>query len=202
MRMNEQFVYGFLFAVVIISLVLFSQYGNLFNFLSDKGIPILPSFGTAINWKSAICLSLFFGLFFKNLKGAFHLRLFNAFWILCLGWAFMDLFWILKAYITGNFLFGSHVLTLISAKDLFIGVIRNCLMVSVSFLFIHGFFKVSWKSLFGFVVVVGYWIFLFVSFPYSKYFFNTFIFYVMNFLPFVFAFKSWSGKSWRNFLFA
>jgi len=200
--LNDDFVYGFLFAVIVVSLVLFSQYGDLFNFLDSEGFTLLPSFGTAINWKSAIYLSLFFGLFFKNLNGTIHKRLFNAFWILCLAWAVMDIFWILKAFVTGNYLFGSQVLTLISGKDLFIGLIRNCLMVSVSFLFIHGFFKFSWKSLFGFVVVVGYWIFLFASFPYSGFCFNTFIFYGVNFLPFIFAFKSWSGKSWRNFLFA
>ena len=200
--MNDDFVYGFLFAVIVVSLVLFSQYGDLFNFLNSEGFTILPSFGTAINWKSAICLSLFFGLFFRNLKGSFRLRLFNAFWILCLGWAFMDLFWILKAHITGNYLFGSQVLTLISAKDLFIGLIRNSLMVSVSLLFIHEFLKFSWKSLSAFVVVMGYWFFLIVSFPYSRYFFSTFIFYPVNFLPFIIAFKSWSEKSWRKFLFA
>jgi len=200
--MNDDFVYGFLFAVIVVSLVLFSQYGDLFNFLNSEGFTILPSFGTAINWKSAICLSLFFGLFFRNLKGSFCLRLFNAFWILCLCWAVMDLFWILKAFTTGNYLFGSQVLTFILLKDLVVGLTRNCLMVSVSFLFIHRFLRFSWESLFGFVVVVGYWIFLIVSFPYSGYFFSTFIFYSVNFLPFIIAFKSWSGKSWRKFLFA
>jgi len=200
--LNDDFVYGFLFAVIVVSLVLFSQYGDLFNFLDSEGFTILPSFGTAINWKSAICLSLFFGLFFKNLKGSLRLRLFNAFWILCLGWAFMDCFWILKAFVNGNYLFGSQVLTFISVKDLVVGLIRNSLMVSVALLFIMDYLKISKQCLFAFAGVAGYWIFLIISFPYSGYFFNTFIFYPVNFLPFVFAFKSWSGKSWRNFLFA
>ena len=200
--MNDSFVYGFLFAVVVISGLLALQYGNDFSFLDDKGFNIIPSFGTALNWKSAICLSIFFGLFFRNLGGTLKKRLFAAFWILCLGWAFMDFFWILKACVCGNFLFGSTTLSLIDVKGLWIGLLRNSLMSSVALLFIMDYLKISKQCLFAFAGVAGYWIFMICSFPYSGFFFSSFVVYSVNFLPFIIAFKSWSGKSWRNFLFA
>jgi len=200
--MNDDFVYGFLFAVVAISGILALQYGDNFNFLNSEGFSILPSFGTALNWKSAICLSLLFGLFFRNLRGSVQKRMFDAFWILCLGWAFMDFFWIIKACVCGNFLFGSQTLSLIGVKGLWIGLIRNSLMSAVSSLFISGFLKISRKSLFVFAGVIAYWIFIIYSFPYSGYFFSAFIVYPVNFLPFIFALKNWSEQSWRKFLFA
>lgn len=199
--MNDDFVYGFLFAVIVISGILALQYGDNFNFLSNKGFSILPSFGTALNWKSAICLSLLFWLFFKNLKGAIHEKMFCGFWILCLGWAFMDFFWILKACICGNFLFGSETLMRFDAFQLIIGIWRNSLMLCVSLLFAPKFLRFSRESLFAFAGVIAYWIFLICSFPYCWFFFNSFIVYSVCFLPFILAFKNWSGKSWRKFLF-
>lgn len=200
--MNEDFVYGFLFAVIVISGLLALQYGDNFNFLNDSGFSVLPSFGTALNWKTAICLSLFFGVFFRNLKGSNFSRVFNAFWILCLSWAFMDLFWILKACICGNFLLGSPVLIRPDIRSLFIGLFRNSLMISVSCLFALDNLKFSWKSLSAFVVVFGYWVFVICSSPYSGYLFSSFVVYPVSFLPFLLGLKDKSEKSWRKFLFA
>ena len=76
--MNDDFVYGFLFAVVAISGILALQYGDNFNFLNDDGFTVIPSFGTALNWKSAICLSILFGLFFKTLKRSCFVDLNNT----------------------------------------------------------------------------------------------------------------------------
>lgn len=200
--MNENFVYGFLFAVIVISGLLALQYGDNFNFLDSGGVSVLPSFGTALNWKTAICLSLFFGVFFKNMEGSVSLRLFNAFWILCLSWAFLDLFWILKAYMCGNYLFGSDVLSHIELRNLMIGLVRNSLMICISYLMAIDFLKFSWRSLSAFAVVVGYWIFMICSFPFSGCCFNTFIVYPVNFFPFLLGVKNWSELSWRKFLFA
>ena len=212
--MNDHFVYGFLFAVIAISGLLALQYGDNFNFLNDDGFTVLPSFGTALNWKSAICLSLLFGLFFKTLKGSYFVgltdgsdfnsicvRCFYAFWILCLGWAVMDLFWILKAALTGNFLFGSMELTFISADQLLTGLIRNSCLIIISLLVSLKFLKFNKASILCFAGVVAYWIFLIWSFPYAGYFFNSFIVYGVNFLPFVYCLKNWSEFSWRKFLF-
>lgn len=201
MMVHEQFIYGFLFAVIVISGLLALEYGGNFNFLSESGFSVFPSFGTALNWRTAICLSAFFGVFFKNMKGSIFQRVFNAFWLLCLSWAFMDLFWILKASICGNFLFGSTILTQPNAKSLFVGLFRDSLMLSVSYLFIHKFLIFSWRSLYAFAVIVGYWLFMICSFPYSGSFFSTFIVYSVNFLPFLLGLKNWSEKSWRKFLF-
>jgi len=200
--MNDSFVYGFLFCVIVISGLLALQYGNDFNFLNQNGITIIPSFGTALNWKSAICLSLLFALFFKNLRGTFKKRLFDAFWILCLGWAVMDFFWILKACLCGNFLFGSSILTYIDLNSLFVGIARNSILISISFLFIKNHLKICKFSLLAFAGLIEYWIFMICSFPYSGYFFNSFIVYTVNFMPFIITIKNWSGKNWKNFLFA
>ena len=199
--LNDDFVYGFIAAVVVVSGLLALQYGDNFNFLRSDGFTVLPSFGTAVNWKSAICLSVVFGLFFKNLGGSLKRRIFDGFWILALGWALMDFFWILKAAFSGNFLFGSQILTLISNDHLIIGLFRNSLMIIGSCLFSRKLLKLSRSSVAAFGVVVFYWIFLMVSFPFSGYFFNTFIFYGVSFLPFVIIVKTWSGLSWRKFLF-
>ena len=212
--MNDDFVYGFLFAVVAISGILALQYGDNFNFLNDDGFTVIPSFGTALNWKSAICLSILFGLFFKTLKrscfvdlnntsdfNSICVRCFYAFWILCLGWAVMDLFWILKACLYGNFLFGSEILSMMDVKGLIVGVLRNSVLIVVSSLFALKYLRISKGSIFAFAGVVAYWIFILWSFPYSGYFFNSFVVYGVNFLPFVVVLKNWSGKSWRKFLF-
>ena len=200
--MNDDFVYGCLLAVILVSVLLFLQYGDDFNFLSSSGITVMPSFGTALNWKSAVCLSMFFGLFFKNLDGSFRKRLFDAFWILCLGWAVMDLFWMGKAAITGSFLFGSSVLTFLSLKDLIVGILRNLLMISVSVVLIKKYLRLSKGSFLFFVGVVAYWIFIVGSFPFSGRLFGSFVVFAVNFLPFVYCLKNWSELSWRKFLFA
>ena len=199
--MNDDFVYGFLLAVILVSVLLFLQYGDDFNFLSSSGIKVMPSFGTALNWKSAVCLSMFFGLFFKNLDGSFRKRLFDAFWILCLSWAVMDLFWILKACVSGNFLFGSSTLTFLSLKDLIVGILRNLMMFCVSMIFIKDHLKISKAVLIAFAGVIAYWIFILCRFPYSGLLFSSFIFYFVNFVPFILLLKNWSEKSWRKFLF-
>jgi len=200
--MNESFVYGFLFSVIVISGLLALQYGDDFNFLNDRGFTVLPSFGTALNWKSAISLSLLFGLFFRNLRGSISWRILNGLWILALGWAVMDLFWIIKACLCGNFLFGSEILSFINVRGIVFGLIRNLLMILISSLFAWDSLRISRSFLAGFGAIVAYWIFIIWSFPFSGYLFNTFIVYGVNFLPFVIALKSWSEKSWRNFLFA
>ena len=200
--MNDHFVYGFLFAVVVLSGILALQYGNNFNFLNDDGLTVIPSFGTALNWKSAICLCVLFGIFFRNLPGKLYQRIMYALLILCLGWAVMDLFWILKAHFCGNFLFGSDVLSVIDLTGLLIGVVRNSMMIAIASLFVSSFLRISKLIFFAFAGVVTYWIFLICSFPYSGYFFNTFIVYGVNFLPLIISVKTWSGKSWRKFLFA
>ena len=199
--MNDDFVYGFLLAVILVSVLLFLQYGDDFNFLSSSEITVMPSFGTALNWKSAVCLSMFFGLFFKNLDGSLRKRLFDAFWILCLGWAVMDLFWILKACVSGNFLFGSSTLTFISLKDLIVGILRNLMLFCVSMIFIKDHLKISKAVLIAFAGVIAYWIFILCRFPYSGLLFSSFIFYFVNFVPFILLLKNWSEKSWRKFLF-
>src|SRR4030042_4834403 len=198
--MNDDFVYGFLLAVILVSVLLFLQYGDDFNFLSDSGFVVLPSFGTALNWKSAVCLSILAGLFFKNVDGSLSKRLFDAFWILCLGWAVMDLFWIGKAAITGSFLFGSSVLTFPGLKDLIVGAVRNLMMISVSLIFIKTHLKVSKAVLIAFVGVITYWIFIICIFPDTGMIFSSFVVFSVNFLPYIMCLKNWSEKSWRKFL--
>lgn len=200
--MNDSFVYGFIFSVIVLSGLLALQYGDDFNFLNEEGFTVLPSFGTALNWKSAICLSLLFGLFFRNLRGSIYWRILNGLEILALGWAVMDLFWILKACLRGNFLFGAVTLSFIDLRGILYGLFRNSVMISVSSLFAWKSLKVSRSFLVASGAVVGYWGFMICSFPYSGHFFNTFIVYGVNFLPFVVALKNRSEKSWRNFLFA
>ena len=107
-----------------------------------------------------------------------------------------------KACVCGNFLFGSTTLSLIDVKGLWIGLLRNSLMSSVALLFIMDYLKISKQCLFAFAGVAAYWIFLIYIFPFTGYFFNTFIVYGVSFLPFIIALKNWSEKSWRKFLFA
>ena len=148
-----------------------------------------------------MCLSMFLGLFFKNVNGSFRKRLFDAFWILCLSWAVMDLFWIGKAAVTGSFIFGSSTLTFPSLKDVIVGILRNLMLFCVSMIFIKDHLKVSKAVLFAFAGVIAYWIFIICMFPYSGMFFSSFVVFFVNFVPFILLLKNWSEKSWRKFLF-
>ena len=58
--MMGHFKQGFLVSVILISLLLGTQYGPHFYFLSDDGLTILPTFGTALNWRTAVVVSLAF----------------------------------------------------------------------------------------------------------------------------------------------
>ena len=90
---------------------------------------------------------------------------------------------------------------MMDVKGLIVGVLRNSVLIVVSSLFALKYLRISKGSIFAFAGVVAYWIFILWSFPYSGYFFNSFVVYGVNFLPFVVVLKNWSGKSWRKFLF-
>jgi len=209
MRIDEQFVYGFLFAVIAVSIVLATQYGDHFNFLKGKGLTILPSYGEALNWKSAIAFSLVFSLFFKNLVGTVSYRLINAFMVLAFSWAIFDFLWIVKAVYMGNFLFGSETLTFPTQRELLIGVTRNATIVLLSIPFAFKFFKLSCLAALSIVIFFAYWFFLLMPFLFGKprvimfsILFYAPSFYFFNFLPFLTAFKERTEKTWKTFLFA
>jgi len=213
MRIHEQFVYGFSFAIIITSIVLATQYGDHFNFLKNEGLTILPSYGEALNWKSAIAFTIVFLLFFKNLTGTISHRLTKAFMLFAFSWALFDFLWIVKAVYMGNFLFGSQTLIFPSQREIIIGVARNCLIMLFSFPFILSHLKISLNVIVSFGVFVAYWVFLFIptflrmptsrwpSISITSILFYAPVFYFVNFLPFLTAFKDGVGRSWKMFLF-
>lgn len=214
MEIDEQFVYGFIVALIIVSCVLFTQYGNHFNFLKKGSLMILPSFGEALNWKTMVILSCFFLIFFRNLKtSSLFFRCVLTLLFIGLAWGVSDLFWIVKAVFIGNYLFGSSILTFPSVNDILVGVSRDLLFVS-PIVFLYPFLKFSKIVLVSVFVFVGYWSFL--LYPvylnwvvqttlgsralFSNPLFHNFIYHFVGFLPFVVAFKEWRCVSWRKFL--
>lgn len=202
MKITEQFVYGFLLAIILVSLLLVSQYGIHFNYLQDSGLPVLPSFGTALNWQTAICLALIFGLFFKNINANLESRVFFAFALLTFSWALIDVFWIIKARVLGNYLFGSPVLTILDMRGLIIGLVRNALMIGFALPFAPRCLCISRGVCISLLIAVLYWIALYLTFPYSGHIFSVIPFYVANVMPVIMAFKSWADVSWKKLLFA
>lgn len=201
MRINEQFVYGFVLAIFLLSLLLGTQYGDNFNFLNETGLPLLPSFGTALNWKTACILAFAFSLFFKNIVGDVKNRVFYAFMLLTFSWVILDYPWIFKAYLQGNYLFGAETLTYLSVQHLIVGLFRNTMMFIVSSVFILKYLKFSWWVLLSLIIYLVYWVVMYLSFPHTTGLFTTLPFYFFNFLPIVAAFKEWRDIGWKKFLF-
>lgn len=214
MQVHEHFVYGFLCSVIIISIILATQYGDNFNFLKNEGLTILPSYGEALNWKSAIVFSVIFSLFFKNLIGPTSIRVVNAVMLFAFSWAIFDILWILKAVYMGSFLFGSQTLGFPAQRDVLIGITRNVIiaLLFVPFCFKH--FKLSFAVLGATIIFIVYWVFLLIpvfwklprirppTITVSTLLFYAPSFFFFNFLPFLTAFKERTCKKWKKFLFA
>lgn len=208
--MNKNFIYGFFCALIIISFILASQYGDHFNFLKADGKTILFTFGEGLNWKTLVFLSTIFILFFKNLNdGTIINQIFNTLMFMIFSWSIFDTLWIIKAYFMGNFLFGSNILVSPTIKEIIIGFSRNLFLFSSSIFFAKRFLKFSKNTFIAFLFFIGYWLFLFSGFlrdlssP-SKVFLPMYnpIYYFFNFLPFITSFKEGIKKSWIKFLFA
>lgn len=202
MKMEEQFVYGFMFAILFLSLLLGTQYGDNFNFLSKNGLPLLPSFGTALNWKTACILVLVFLIFFKNIVDNLTNRIFYSLMLLTFSWVILDFPWIVKACLQGNYLFGAETLTYLSFQHMVTGLLRNTCIFLISSVFILKYLKSSIWVLLSLVTYLVYWFAIFLTFPYSGALFMTLPFYFFNFLPVLLAFKEWRDIGWRKFLFA
>jgi len=214
----DGFIYGFFTAVIIVSLLLATQYGNYFNYLSQDGWTVLPSFGEALNWKSAAMLSLGYLLAYKNIDEAGYIRAFKASMFLAFAWGVSDSLWILKSQLMGNYLFGSQVHTYLSPRLAFIGYTRNLLMVLFAYPVVSRYLVLSWEGALSFTLYGLYWLIIFLPWlkgtPVSGFksiidgvhecnihvilFYNP-VWYLFNMLPFYTMLKG--DISWRKFLF-
>jgi len=197
-----RFIQGFLVAIILTSLLLGTQYGKDFNYLSDDGLTVLPTFGTALNWQTAIMVSLVFLIIDRN-QGSYLIPVF--------AWGLFDLMWIYKHSMMGSYLFGSSVLTFPTSRQLAIGIGRNLLLLIISSSSIKQM-KMSSTGIMGFTTVGFYWLYLmypiFLRGPLPSIFyqlrailFKPIIYYAINFSPFIVCFKEWTGKKWSQFLF-
>lgn len=195
-----QFRQGFLVAIILTSLLLGSQYGPHFSFLSDEGPMILPTFGTALNWKTAVIVSLTYLIIDRN-QGSYLIPVF--------AWSLFDTLWIYMHSMRGSYLFGSDILTFPTSMHLIVGYGRNFILLILSVSSIKQM-KISLIGKVSFTMTGLYWLLLFsplFGYP-SKIIdilrslvFKPIIYYVMNLAPFMICLKEWTGKTWRQFLF-
>lgn len=197
--MMSRFMQGFFMAIIITSLLLGTQYGPNFNFLSEEGSTIIPTFGTALNWQTAIMFSTFFLILDRN-QGSYLIPVF--------AWSLFDMLWIYKHSMMGSYLFGSKLLTYPTIRTQIIGYGRNILLLIASF----SSTKQMKLSLIGklFFTITGlYWLYLFFPLlgitlkliPVRKLLFKPLLYYAINLAPFMICFKEWTGKTWKKFLF-
>lgn len=198
--MMGHFAQGFLVSIILISLLLGSQYGLHFYFLSDDGLTILPTFGTALNWRTAIIVSLVYLIIDRN-EGPYLLPIF--------AWSIFDTLWIFKHSMTGSFLFGSIILTFPMFRGQVIGYGRNLILMIMSKSSVKQM-KISRISMLFFMFTCLYWGYLLMpiflslppgTYPKKYYLFTPLVYYVINFAPFIVSFKEMKGKTWKKFLF-
>lgn len=200
--MMGRFIQGFLASIIMTSLLLGTQYGPYFNYLSDDGLTILPTFGTALNWRTAIMISLVFLIINKN-HGSYLIPIF--------AWCVFDTVWIYKHSIMGSYLFGSKILTFPTTRQLIIGYGRNVLLLVISWSSKRQM-KLSAMSILFFSITGLYWLYLIYPifllgpmhpriYQVRPLLFNPISYYTINFAPFIISFKEWTGKQWKQFLF-
>lgn len=196
----DDFISGCCLTAVLISLLLGSQYGLHFNYLSAEGIPVLLSFGEALNWRTLIIVTVLFWILFRNIKGPWFYRLIAAFGLVWFMWAVNDFLWMLKWDHYGQFLFGSAVRSFPSSRDLWIGSVRNVLIMVVTFpLSVH--FRLSKEAGITFILWGLYWILILLPWRFSGRLFGPFTYAFFAYLPYITLVKSWSRNSWIKFLF-
>jgi len=198
--MMGHFKQGFLLAIILTSLLLGTQYGKNFNFLSDDGLTIIPTFGTALNWQTAIMLSLIFLIIDRN-QGSYLIPIF--------AWSLFDMLWIFKHSMMGSFLFGSTILTFPTTRQLIIGYGRNLILLVMSSTSMRQM-KISNTTVCFFILTCLYWVYLLIPIwfimPPGTHsirlrLFTSPVYYAINFAPFIVCFKEWTGKKWSQFLF-
>lgn len=195
-----RFTQGFLVSVIVISLLLGSQYGPHFTFLSDNGLTILPTFGTALNWRTAIMVSLAYLIIDWN-HGSYLIPVF--------AWSLFDTLWIYKNSMMGSYLFGSKILTYPTTRMLIIGYGRNLILLILSISSIKQM-KLSITGKLSFIITGLYWLLLFYPLfgvppdiigKLRSLVYKPIIYYAANLAPFMVCFKEWTGKTWKQFLF-
>lgn len=191
---------GFFVAIIIVSLVLGSQYGWHFTFLSDDGLTILPTFGTALNWKTAIIVSLAYLIIDRN-QGSYLIPVF--------AWSLFGNLWLYKHSLMGSYLFGSNILTFPTSRQLIIGYGRNLILLILSISSIKQM-KLSLTGKISFIITGLYWLLLFYPLfgaPIEilgilrKLVYTQIIYYAANLAPFIVCFKEWTRKTWKQFLY-
>lgn len=159
LKVDPQFIYGFCFAIVIISLVLFSQYGYFFYYLQASGLRIIPFFGTDLSWLTAIWYAIMVMVFFSHLEFSdMPQRWWITFGLMLAFHGTYDALYLLKFNLTGEFLYGSHLITFPTLSNNIIAASRivGCLILGYGISWKHLFF--SKKALLGWVVFFGFWI--------------------------------------------
>jgi len=198
--MMGHFRQGFWFSVIVMSVLLGTQYGKHFSFLSDEGLTILPTFGTALNWKTAVVVSIAFLIIDRN-HGSYLIPVF--------AWSLFGNLWLYKNTMMGSYLFGSNILTYPTIRMQIIGYGRNILLLIISISSIRQM-KISKTGIFLFIIMGLYWLLLFYPIfglririldKLRRLVFNTIIYYTVNLTPFIVCFKEWTGKKWSQFLF-
>lgn len=191
---------GFWISIILVSLLLGTQYGKHFTFLSDKGLTILPTFGTALNWKTAIMVSLAYLIIERN-HGSYLIPVF--------AWSLSGNLWLYKHSMMGSYLFGSKILTYPTTRTLIIGYGRNFILLILSLSSIKQM-KLSTMGKLSFIITGLYWLLLFYPMlgvpPYiigklRSLVFRRITHYAVNLAPFIICFKEWTGKTWKQFLF-
>lgn len=200
--MMGRFIQGFLVSIILTSLLLGTQYGTYFNFLSDDGLTVIPTFGTALNWRTAIMVSLVFLIIDRN-QGSYLIPVF--------AWCVFDTLWIYKHSIMGSYLFGSKILTFPTSRQLAIGYGRNIILLVISSKALRQM-KKSIMGIIFFSITGLYWLYLIYPifllgplhpriYQVRPLLFNPIAYYAINFAPFIISFKEWTGKKWSQFLF-
>jgi len=161
---------------------------------------ILPTFGTALNWKTAIMVSLAYLIIDRN-HGSYLIPVF--------AWSLFDTLWIYKHSLMGSYLFGSNILTFPTSMHLIVGYGRNLILLILSISSIKQM-KVPITGRLSFMITGLYWGLLFIpqlDIPlktvviFRSFVFQPIIYYVVNLTPFMICFKEWTGKTWKQFLF-
>ena len=194
-----RFMQGFFVAIIVISLLLGTQYGIHFNYLSDEGLTILPTFGTALNWQTAIMVSIVFLIIDRN-QGSYLIPIF--------AWSLFDMIWLYKHSMMGSYLFGSKILTYPTTRTLIIGYGRQIILIILSFSSIRQM-KISRMGILFFSIMASYWLYLLLPLmgitlkllPVRRILFQPIVYYAINLAPFIVCFKEWTGKKWSKFLF-
>jgi len=203
MENQDAFVYGVLCGVILISILLATQFGDDFHYLHAEGLTLLPTMGEGLNWKTAIMLCLALALFY----GHIHLndeaalpRLFYAAAYLAFAWSIYDSVWILRHAVRGHALFGEPL----SRYVPWTALVRQIAIFTVAGVNVwrvrHSFHVRCAQVYWAWFAWAVYWAYLF--FPLSiPLLYNTFFFQFFNLLPWLVMLKEGTGLSWKKFLY-